>query len=69
MLYLFGQLALSDSLFYHEDFAGDDCPAYLRGANTLVATGANARTVATGRRLRRGRHLSQAGRTTASPRG
>ncbi|MGI4735919.1 MAG: hypothetical protein ACRYG7_12155 [Janthinobacterium lividum] len=27
MLYLFGQLALHDSLFYHEDFACDDSAA------------------------------------------
>ena len=48
MLYLFGQLALSDSLFYHEDFDADDYPAAVgRTCSSTPETGAHQVAAAT----------------------
>ena len=67
MLYLFGRLALSDSLSYHEDF-----PEYNYQENPirnrrLEKPGPEARAAAISRRLRRRRYFPQAGRAAARP--
>ncbi|TFZ66700.1 hypothetical protein E4631_11870 [Hymenobacter sp. UV11] len=54
MLYLFGQLALSDSLHYHEDFDKDDYPAAVASSGPAKPE-AGARPVAAGQR----RHCEQ----------
>ena len=60
MLYLFGRLALSDSLDYHENFQDDDIrPAAPREPASAPEPEARA---AVGRRLHRGAHLPPAGR-------
>lgn len=67
MLYLFGRLALSDSLSYHENFLDDDyAPA--GGARDQRPAGPEpgARAAAVSRRLRRDRHFPQPGRVAAS---
>ena len=59
MLYLFGRLALSDSLDYHEDFHDDDFRAAAPDERPNGPE-ANARAVAPDRRLRRSHHAPQA---------
>ena len=66
MLYLFGRLALSDSLSYHENFLDDDyAPNRIRDRG-LEGPEPDARAAAISRRLRRGRHCPQPGRPAAS---
>ena len=66
MLYLFGRLALSDSLTYHENFLDDDYAPSMARDQHHATTEPEARAAAVSRRLRRGRHLPQPGRTSAS---
>ncbi|WP_223649164.1 hypothetical protein [Hymenobacter psoromatis] len=54
MLYLFGQLALSDSLYYHEDFDKDDYLAAV-ATSSLTKPEASAHPIAAGP-LRHGKH-------------
>jgi hypothetical protein len=64
MLYLFGRLALSDSLDYHENFQNDDVQPAAQGERTS-APEPDAQTTAD-RRLRRSAHLAQADRAGTS---
>ena len=57
MLYLFGSLALSDSLFYHENFQDDELQENTVRNRHLEGPEANVRAAIVSRRLRRGRHL------------
>ena len=66
MLYLFGRLALSDSLAYHENFLDDDYAPGVARAQHLEEPGPAARAAAVSRRLRRDRHLPQPSRASAS---
>ena len=63
MLYLFGQLALSDALFYHEDFQDNYQLKNTTGPQRLATL--DARAAAVSRRLRRNRHFPQPARATA----
>ncbi|GEM_PF-1782698 len=64
MLYLFGRLALSDSLDYYEDFQDDDVrPAAQRDRVTAPEPEARA---AAERQLRRSAHLPPADRASTS---
>ena len=62
MLYLFGRLALSDSLDYHEDFQDDDFRP-VAPAERPSATEADGRAAEC--RLRRSQHLPLADRASA----
>lgn len=66
MLYLFGRLALSDSLAYHENFLDDDYFPATAQSQQLEVPGHEARAAAVSRRLRRGRHCPQPGQASAS---
>jgi hypothetical protein len=66
MLYLFGRLALSDSLAYHEDFLDDDYAPNIARDQHRTTTEPAARAAAVSRRLRRDRHCPQPGRASAS---
>ena len=66
MLYLFGRLALSDSLTYHENFLDDDYAPSIARAQHRADTDPDARAAAVSRRLRRDRHFPQPGRASAS---
>lgn len=61
MLYLFGRLALSDSLSYHEEL-WDDSSQRQAFHRHLMSTRPDARTAAISRRLRRNRHFPQSSR-------
>jgi hypothetical protein len=63
MLYLFGRLALSDSLDYHEDFQDDDFRPAPQGERPSRPE-ADERAAADCR-LRRSHHLPQADRASA----
>jgi len=63
MLYLFGRLALSDSLDYHEDFQDDDFRPAAQGEHPS-GTEAAGRAAAECR-LRRSQHLPPADRASA----
>jgi len=65
MLYLFGQLALSDSLFYHEDFDKDDYPAAVATSGPPKPE-AGARPVVVSQRRHREHHLAPADRTATN---
>ena len=65
MLYLFGRLALSDSLDYHENFQDDDFRPATQGER-ISAPEPDARAAAADCRLRRSTHLPQADRTSTS---
>jgi uncharacterized membrane protein len=65
MLYLFGRLALSDALSYHESYADDDYPKRVVAAAHLDEPELDARAATISRRLRRSRHLPQNGRPSA----
>jgi hypothetical protein len=65
MLYLFGRLALSDSLSYHENFLDDDYAPGTAWGTRHEGPGPDARAAAVSRRLRRGRHFPQPGRASA----
>ena len=62
MLYLFGRLALSDSLSYQEDYQDYDYQENIVRNQHPEQRGADARTAAISRRLRRSRHLPQSSR-------
>jgi hypothetical protein len=66
MLYLFGRLALSDSLAYHENFLDDEHAPSMTRDQHRAPTEPDARAAAVSRRLRRGRHFPQPGRASAS---
>ncbi|GAA4504966.1 hypothetical protein GCM10023172_32160 [Hymenobacter ginsengisoli] len=63
MLYLFGRLALSDSLDYHENYHDDDFRPATHNERSSPPE-PDARTAAD-RQLRRASHLSQADRASA----
>ncbi len=65
MLYLFGQLALSDSLYYHEDFDREDHPAPV-ATSAITKPEVSARPVAAGPRLHCEHHLLPADRAATS---
>jgi hypothetical protein len=61
MLYLFGRLALSDSLDYHENYQDDEArPATQRDRTSTPEADVRAAAEC---RLRRSHHLPQADRT------
>jgi len=65
MLYLFGQLALSDSLYYHENFDTDDYPAAV-ATSGITKPEASARPVAAAPRRHCEHHLRPADRTATN---
>jgi hypothetical protein len=65
MLYLFGQLALSDSLYYHEDADKDNYPAVV-ATKAPAKSEAGARPVAAGQRRHCEHYLAPADRAASS---
>lgn len=66
MLYLFGQLALSDSLFYDADYQVADYQQGAAPAQCVAAPQPAAQAATIDRRLRRDRHLPATDRAAAS---